>query len=179
MLHKYRSSTLQFIASGEIKNAHKILTTQHTSDGTIVKVVYRHENVLGKGGHREARCNCNVLHFYLIGNHSGSQPQQFKTRLQVSVIVFCIPEKLWHTNSIKARSFHSSSFPIYPSLNMIIKLCLNKQIFIHYLNYILKAEYLCYALSYHITHVSFEISNPCNCKYFLFVLVVRLIVIVH
>jgi hypothetical protein len=55
-----------------MKNVHKILTTQHKMDGTIVKVVYRLENILGKQGHREAWCNCSALDLYSIGNHSES-----------------------------------------------------------------------------------------------------------
>ena len=55
----------------KLKNAHNILTTQHTRDGTIVKVVYRFENILGKQSHREACCNFNILDFYSKGNHSG------------------------------------------------------------------------------------------------------------
>jgi hypothetical protein len=42
-------------------------------------------------------------------------------------------------------------------------------------NFIPKAVYLHYVLSYNNIQVRFEISNPCNCEYFLSVLVYSLI----
>jgi hypothetical protein len=148
-------------------------------EDTVVKKAYRLENILGKEGHTEAWCNCNILSLYSSGNHSGSRPQRFTTRLRVSVFALCNPRKNLGYKLIKTRPLSSISYPIYPSPNMIIKLCLYKHNFIHYLNCIPKAGHLFYALLYNIIPVSFEISNSGNCKFFLFVLVVRLIMVVY
>ena len=95
------------------------------------------------------------------------------------LLPFITPEKFWDTNSIKAKSLPSISYQIYPSQNTIVKLGLHKHNFIHYLNCIPKAGYLCYVFLYNIIPANFEISNPCNCTYFLFVLVVRMIMTVY
>jgi len=127
-----------------MKNAYKILTTHHTRDGTIVEVVYKLENILGKQDHRETWRNYGILNLYSSGNHCESRPQHFTIRLRVSVIALCNPRKLLgYKNSIKARYFPSISYLIYPPSNMIIKLRLYKHDFTLFYYYQIDTQISC------------------------------------